>query len=859
MPKAPPRLADKVLAMFLKEHLMEEVLGDLEEKYYSICQKRSVRRARLNYWFQVLHYLRPFAIKSHQSSKILVMNRHNFVIGYRILLRNKLYSLLNIGGLALGMTVAILIGLWIADDLSFNTHHRHYDRVVQVLRKNIYKGNVNGSLVSKLGEYLRQNYSAHFDAVAMTFFRNGEELLTKGKNTFSERGYYFESQIGEILTPTMISGSYKDLKKEDLLISASLAKKFFGDEDAVGKILKLNAKNELIVRGVYADFPGNSTFHDAQFFASMDLIYNEENPRTWDNFNTRVFALLKEETNAATASAAITDILQTQTTAKEEVLFVHPMSDWHLYSTFKNGQQALSPRLQFIILTGIIGVFVLILACINFMNLNTARYQSRSKEVGVRKAIGSMKYQLVYQFLTETMLYAAAALFIAVICASLLLPWFGTLAGRDFVFPWSSLTFWCMCVGFTGISGLFAGSYPAFLLSSFHPVAALKGVQRQGKFNIRLRQALVVFQFTVSIALIIGTVAVHNQLQTIKNRPVGYDQERIITIRARTNEYMEKFDLFTAELKRKGLVTEAATANYPLTTTLGNNNTFSFEDRPIDLTFNTIFVTDDYGKTVGWELIDGQDFSKDITDESGSIILSELGVKQMGLEDPVGTTIYSSSAFNDKTQFRVIGVVKDMIKGSPASHPVPLMIFNTPFTMPWTFLKIDPQIPIAEAIAEIQETLYSIDPQHPFAYRFLEEEYAEKFREEERIGNMVTLSSVLAILVSCLGLFGLSAFMVEKRTKEIGIRKIMGASVGNLWRLISVDFAKLLLLACVIAIPVASYLISSWLNHYEYRADLSWWMYVFAVLGGFSVTMVTVSFHAFKASYTNPVEALRAE
>jgi putative ABC transport system permease protein len=559
------------------------------------------------------------------------------------------------------------------------------------------------------------------------------------------------------------------------------------------------------------------------------------------------------------ASAVIKDLMKPHRDAEDGLmeLFVLPMEDWHLNAEFNNGFQVASKRKQFVILYGIIGGFVLLLAFINFMNLNTASFQNRGKEVGIRKTVGSLRSQLIAQFLSESLLYAFASFLISLGVVWLILPWFNSISDKAITVPWSEPSFWLIGILFTLVSALLAGSYPALFLSSFKPLKALQGTLRQGKGSVKFRQALVIFQFTISILLIIGTITVYNQIQHAKLRPVGYNQEGLITVRGRSSEFYEKYDVLRDELKRTGMVEEIATADYPLMNTLGNNDGFKLEQtgERVGISFNTIFVTPEYGKTTGWELIEGRDFSREFAEEKRSIIISKLAVEKMGLTHPIGTVL-------EKTywgKFTVIGVVQDMIKGSPYEEPVPLMMFPRKEAGSFVFMRIKSDKTYIEALPKIQETFETVLPNDPFNYEFVDDEYLIKFRVEEKIGTLAAFFSILAILISCLGVFGLSAFLVEQRTKEIGIRKVLGASVSTLWRLLSRDFTFLVLISCVVAIPLAYYFLNSWLDSYQYRIEIAWWIYTSAAFGGLLVTLITVSIHSLKASLSNPVESLRSE
>lgn len=794
------------------------------------------------------------------------MLRHNFLISFRILLKNKVFSAINIGGLAIGMVIFILIGLWINHELSYNKQHDNYDRIVQVFRRNTNPDgsiDVNTSMVGQIGIFMRETYPQYFEKVVMTFFRSRPQLLTVGKQGYDKSGFFFQPGAPELLSLEMVHGSLNALEdRRGIMLSESLAQTFFGDKNPLGELVNLNLQADLEVTGVYKDIGDNSEFADAAFMASMELIYNERNPYTWGNYNIRVYAQLKEGVDIEVASEAIAELMVPHRDPEDGAmeLFLVPMKDWHLNAEYENGVLVQGKRMQFVKLYGIVGVIVLLLAFINFMNLNTARYQSRGKEVGVRKTFGSLRSQLIAQFLIESFLYATASFAISILIAWLTLPWFGEVSGKDLSLPWTSLGFWGAGVAFVLISALIAGSYPAFLLSSFRPLRALNGTLQHGLASVRFRQVLVVFQFSISILLMIGTFTVHQQIQYGKAREVGYDQEGLISLRGRSGEFYGKYDLLRTELKRMGMVQELATANYPLMNTLGNNDGFSLEEtgERINISFNTIFVTPEYGATTQWELVAGRDFSREMN-ESNSIILSESAVAGIGLENPIGAILQSRNEYNGGKRFTVVGVVKDMIKGSPFEEPRPLMVFSQKEPSSYLFVRIKPGVRYVEALPKVQETFEEVLPGHPFNYEFVDDAYATKFQAEEKVSSLATLFSVLAIFISSLGLFGLSAFIIEQRSKEIGIRKVLGASVTTIWKLLSKDFIYLVLFACLFAIPLASYLLEAWLDDYQYRIELSWWMYTSAGMLGLVITLATVSIHSVRASLANPVDSLRSE
>jgi putative ABC transport system permease protein len=865
----PPKLAQRLLTRFLRNDLAEEVRGDLEEKFHLDLKNKSVLKAKLNYWYQVLNYLRPFAI---QKSKALHLTNYDmfqsyFKIGWRNLTKNKGYSLINIGGLALGMSVAMIIALWIYDELAFNKYHTNYATIAQVYRKEIWQGEIetNTPLATGLGTLLRTEYSAHFKEVVMIRARTEERVIAFGEKRFTQNGYFMQPEGTDMLTLKMVRGTRQGLKDmKSIFLSESLAKKLFPDGDPINQVVKMDAKWDLQVTGVYADLPKNSTFNDATYFAPLELYLDGwANLNVWNNSNMYIYVQIHPESSFEKISnviknAMLAHVNEEAAKVKPEI-FLHPMKEWHLNAEFKNGVLVASKRMMSVWYYGAIGAFVLLLACINFMNLSTARSEKRAKEVGIRKSIGSQRGQLIQQFFSETLLVAIMAFIISLLLVQLSLPWFNNVADKKISLPLTNATFWLTCLGFTAFTGLLAGSYPALYLSSFKPVKILKGTFKAGRLAAVPRKVLVVVQFTVSITLAIGTIIVFQQIQFAKNRPVGYSREGLISLRTASPEYKGKYNALRNELKNTGVVEDIAEANYAITDTRGWNGGFAWRDQKFEPSFNTIYVTHEYGKTIGWEFVDGRDFSREFPTDLAGIVINESALKIMGLQDAVGESLTWTTDGLDRGTYKILGVVKDMVKGSPYEPTDPSIIFLSENDMQWLYIKIKPSVSAHEALSKIQSVIGGIAPSSPFDYTFADDAYRAKFLAEERIGKLATIFSTLALLISCLGLFGLASFVAEQRTKEIGIRKVLGASVANLWRMLSTDFVVLVLLSCLIATPISYYFLSDWLKSYEYRTEISWWVFVWSGLGAVFITLATVSFQAIKAAVANPVNSLKSE
>ena len=869
----PPRLAVNFLLWFIRDNLAEEVLGDLDEKFYREAAKGSFNKAKLNYWYQVMHYARPFAIKNYRSNSIYYTMYKNYLkIGYRNLLKNRGFAFINIGGLALGMSVAILMATWVFDEFSFNKTHSNYEQIAQVLRLNSWGGefgtSVNSSNVTGLGTLLKETYPSKFRHVVMTNFRSQEVILSSGTDHFSQRGYFMSPGGPEMLSFDMLYGTRSGLKdKNSILVCQSLANKLFGDKDPVNEVVRLNSRVDLRVAGVYADFPPNSTFAGITYTAPLELFTGgAEGLEVWDNYNMNIYVQLEENVDMEGVSALIRNAMRPHVTADRKEtkprLFLNPMQKWHLYSQFENGQRVKSDRMKMIQLLGSIGFFVLLLACINFMNLSTARSEQRAKEIGVRKSIGSQRKQLISQFLTESVLLSIFSFFIALAIAWAVLPWFNSLTGKEMMLPLYDYRAWLIGISITLFTGLLSGSYPAFYLSSFNSLHALKGTFKVGWKGKLPRQVLVVFQFTVSIMLIISTLLVFTQIQHAKDRSIGYQREGLLVLPKGSPELYDKYEVLRNELKRSGAVLEVGEANYPLTNTLGNNDGIEWEGKDPDFspTFNTIRVNFDYGKTINWELIAGRDFSRSYPGEAQqAVIITDSARALMGFDDPIGKSIHFESGFYGGPDFTIVGVVKDMVKGSPFEKVRPAIMFLTEKESFWMFIRLNPGLPISQAIITTEKVFQDVVPNAPFEYKFMEDEYAQKFRSEERIGSMALFFTIVAIFISCLGLYGLAAYMANKRMKEIGIRKVLGASITSLWRMLSKDFIGLVLIAICMATPLAYYFLNNWLGQFDYRTDLHWWILAAGGTAGVLITLLTVSHQAVKAAVSNPVDSLRSE
>ena len=818
------------------------------------------------------------------------MLRNHLLTALRGLTRARTHALINIGGLAVGMAISILIGLWIKDELSYDKYHKNYDRIVRVLQKEEFLGkqHVWEHLPFILLTTLNTTYSQPFRHIVPAIDANGLNLTagtasagaaSTGTTTLRATGWFAGKAAPEMFSLHMLSGTQNGLNNlHSILLAATTAKALFGQNNPIGKTVTLEDqwdpanKTPVTVTGIYADLPFNTRLHDVQYLLPWDLYVSNNSflqQESWKDHRINIFAELNpgadlEKTQAAIAPLEL-NILKGLANAKDELaaqpgLLLHPMRDWHLFSNFKEGEVDRGP-VQFVWMMGIIGAFVLLLACINFMNLSTARSERRAREVGIRKAIGSLRSQLIRQFYIESLLVVLIAFIPALLLAAVTLPAFNQLAAKHLTMPWTDLAFWATAAVFIATTGLISGSYPALYLSSFNPVTSLKGVFKGSRLSAIPRKALVVTQFTVSVILIISTIVVYRQLLFAKDRPVGYTREGLVMVPATSQEFFGKSTILRDRLLQTGAVAEFAQSASAVTDVNSHNGGFTWPGMPAGQRqdFGTILVSYDYGKTVGWQFIDGRDFSHSYGSDSSAFVINESAAKFMGLKNPVGTTIHWKNEWlKVDTNFRIIGVIRDMVMQSPY-EPVKPTIFRLGDEPNWFYIRIDPRAGTHEAIDKIAGVFNALIPSTPFEYRFADDEYAKKFATEEQIGKVASVFAALAIVISCLGLFGMALFIAEQRTREIGIRKVLGASVPSLWGLLSKEFVSLVLLSITIATPVAWYFMHGWLQNYPFHTAISWWIFVAAGAATILITLLTVSYQAIKAALANPVTALRSE
>ncbi|WP_245588147.1 ABC transporter permease [Algoriphagus terrigena] len=857
---SPPGVFLLFFRWYCHPRMRDYIEGDLMEVYDRRVKESGKRKADWKFILDVLLLFRPGIIRPrrpYQDLNTYGMYKSYFKIGWRNLLRDKGFSLINVGGLAMGMAVAMLIGLWIWDEVSFDSYFEDHDRLAKVMlnQTDQTETSTDGTIATPLEDALRTLYPDDFERLSLISWNSDRVVIFEDKK-LSAQGRWVQRDFPEMFTLTMLSGSRQALKDpSSVFISASVAKAIFGEADPINQAIRIDNELDMTVAGVFEDFPKNTTFYSTNLLLPWDNQANRNNRQTsWSNHSCELFVLLSEKAGDVTAlSEKVKNVPTPHITKIKEEILLHPLDKLHLYDEFENGKAA-GGRIEFIWLFGTIGAFVLLLACINFMNLSTARSEKRAKEVGIRKAIGSIRQQLITQFLCESMVVALLAFVLSLCVTRLALPFFNAMAEKQMQIPWNSPEFWGMLLGFVLITGIVSGSYPAFYLSAFKPISVLKGTFRVGRFAQLPRNVLVVIQFTVSITLIIAAIIVFRQIEHAKSRVSGYSREGLVTVNINTPDLDRHYEVVKDELLRAGVVAHMSKSSYsPAHFSSNNGLEWPGKDPELSVNFRNVNVTPEFGQTLGWEIVDGRDFLADSHADSAAVIFNETAIKIMGLQNPLGEPI----TFGGK-QYTIVGITEDMVTQSPYAPIEPTMFF----TDGWKgviLMRLNAEASTSESLAKMDAIFTKYNPNAPFQYNFVDDVYARKYATEESIGTLAAFFAVLAIFISCLGLFGLASFVAEQRTKELGIRKVLGASILNLWGMLSREFVLLVVISCSISIPIAFWFMDNWLLQFEYKTTMSWQIFAAVIFGAVVITLLTVSFQTVKAALSNPVRSLKSE
>ncbi len=788
------------------------------------------------------------------------MLKNYLLVSIRNLRKNATYSFINISGLSIGIVCTLLIMLWVFDELSFNNFIPKSDRLYQVWIRSHYDGKINtwNSVPHPTSEAMKTE-DANIVNTAMADW-GGDHLYTVGDTRIRKQSYYVSEEFLEMFQFPLLKGDASNVLDDmtSIVITESFAKILFGDKDPINQTIRMDNAHELKVTGVLRDVPKNSSF---QFDALMTWklkIQAEEwvknSVDNWGNYSFQAYVELDDPANEEKVEAKILDLLtrKGQNDMKRE-FFLHPMPRWRLHSTFENGKEK-GGMIDYVNMFTVIAAFILIMACINFMNMATARSERRAREVGIRKSVGSRRHDLILQFMGESILLAVIACAIAILVAQLLLPLYNTLVDKQLVIDYSSLIFWLAACSLIAFTGLVSGSYPALYLSSFQPVKVLKGKVQVGKSASMPRKVLVTLQFGFSILLIIGTIVIYWQINYVKGRDLGYDQENLITVDY-TAEVQKNYMTIKQELLATGVVNSVCKSNSPITE-IWSNNFLGWPGKPDEqkVLFTTIATEYDYTKTMGIRILEGRDFSEQFASDTAAIIVNKAAMDVMGLKDPIGQKL---DLWEGKRE--LIGIVDNVLMGSPNQPIRPMFMVLIKEWASAVTIRLEKTQDLKGSISKVEEVFKKYNPAYPFEYAFADVEFAKKFTTINMISRLASLFASLAIVITGLGLFGLAAFMAEQRTKEIGIRKVMGASISSLIALMSKDFSKLVIVAFLISSPLAWLLLNDFLQRYPYRIGIPWWVFPVTGLVALAFATLIVSTQAYRAARANPATSLRNE
>jgi putative ABC transport system permease protein len=777
---------------------------------------------------------------------------------FRNIRQNKTYSFLNFFGLAIGIACAGTIFLWVENEKSFDHSYVNRDRLYQVMTNQTYEGVIRtfASTPGRLADAMVKELPGISNA-CRTSGGGRQSLFTNGNKSIFEQGMYADSSFFPMFRLDFVDGNpgHAFVKLQCLVISQKMAKQFFGtDHGVVGRTIRVDNKDEYEITGVFRDLPQTSTMQ-YEWIAPFGIYASTRDwLKYWGAFGPRTYALLEASAHIGSVEKRLSGFLHEKDKSVNTQAILFAMNDWHLRGNFVGGKQT-GGRIEFVQLFAVIAWIILVIACINFMNLATARSERRSREVGVRKVLGAGRASLLLQFIGEAMTMSFISVGIGLVFIVLILPYFNTLVGTNIHLGLNNPKHASAVIVIAVFCGLVAGSYPSLYLSSFNPIYAFKGVRIKNGSASLVRKSLVVFQFSVSVILIICTVLVYQQVQHIKNRDLGYEKEGLLDMKV-NGSLQTDFSAIKQDLINTGLVENAALCSSESLFTSNNSSGYSWQGK--DPNSNIIIsyraISPEYISTMKMRLLDGRDFRPHFQSDSMHVIVTESLQKLMGNGSAVGKIIQG----NNKS-FTVIGVIKDYIYGDMYGKPDPVIFFANPGEGEYFYIRYKPRVNTTEALAKTAAILKKDNPAYPFEYDFVDDQFDGLFKTETLVANLSRIFAGLAIVISCLGLFGLSAFMAEQRTKEIGIRKVLGANVAGIVSLLSFDFLKIVGISIVIASPVAYFMMDEWLQDFAYRIQIGWWVFAMAGFAAIVIALITVSFQAIRAAVLNPVTTLRAE
>lgn len=793
------------------------------------------------------------------------MIKNHFKIAWRNLQKNKGNSIINIIGLALGMGISLIIGLWISSEVTYDRFYSKTDRISQVYTRDTFEGAAHtwGGTPAVLGPILKQEHP-EIEEVART--ASVYHLLHTDTKSFKTAGIISDPAFFKLFDFRFLAGDPNNslATPDAVVLTESLAKKLFNSTDVIGKTVEIDTFATLRVQGVIKDIPFNSRFRGTEFFGSWDLLtmagwtFNG----SWTSYNHQTYTLLKENTSLSSVNKNIANIIRQHTNDQVKAsIYLYPATRWHLYNKSENGKMVAGNVIT-LRMFALIGIFILLIACINFINLSTAGAEKRAKEVGVRKVVGAPKRTLIQQFLLESFMITALSGIVALMITIIGLPFFNSLIDSQITMNSHPSLFWGLFASVIVLSALGAGLYPAFILSSFEPIKTLKGDFIPVGSNFKPRKLLVTIQFTISICLGICTIIISQQVRHAQNRGSGYNQHNLVYTEL-VGDLRKNYELVRNELMQGNSVSSVTKSRGRITSYSGNAWGYSWKGslpEDFDVTFDIMSADAGFTRTMGVELLEGRDI--DIythSSDSNAVLLNEAAVKRMRLANPIGTQLFTGKGTEYETVWHVVGVIKDFILHSPYQDVTPMMVQGPAGWFNYLHIRLNTDGNLLSDIQEIQATLQKYNPNYPADIHFADDAYALKFEQQKRTATLTALFSGLAIFIACLGLFGLVSFAAKQRQKEIGIRKVLGASVTTIAKMLSTDFLKLVVLAVVVASPIAWWVMRQWLQNFSYRINIQWWIFFVAGALAFLIALLTAGALAIKAARANPVDSLRNE
>src|SRR5436190_1215835 len=786
------------------------------------------------------------------------MIRNYIKIAWRNLSRNKGFSLTNLLGLTIGITCTLLIALWVQDELTYDKFHSNYKDIYRVMANRDFNNQVftDQNMVLPLAKTIQEKLPQVKNAVVTT--HRQPHILTYGDLKLKKEGYTVSEHFFDMFTWKFVTGNPASALPDaySIVLTESTATALFGKDDPINKIIKVDNEYDAKVTAIVKDIPGNSSFQ-FDFVNSFNYSgnYLSKAMTNWQNSSWDVFVQPKPGTDLKLLEKSINEIKYSHDPGDKKIstYFAFPMSKWRLESEFKDGKNT-GGMIEYVRLFSIIAIIILVIACVNFMNLSTARSEKRAREVGVRKTLGSGKKQLILQFFSESIILSLFAFVSSLIAVVLLLPAFNSLVDKHLSLDITQPAFWIASLSLVLFTGIVAGSYPALYLSSFSPVKVLKGTFLPGWKTALPRHILVVGQFAISILLISATIIIYQQIKHIRNRDIGYIPDNLIMIPA-SPETQKNFSVIRNELMKTGIITSVNRSFSPITEVWWKAPAPDWDGKPAgaELIVTSMTTDVDYTKTMGVKILQGKDFSG-LPADSANMLINEAAVKAMNLKNPIGTQLRYGS-----NKYTVIGVTSNIIMESPFKAVDPMLVYFDPNNSNSINIRLASSIKPQQALQPIEDIFKKYNPAYPFDYKFVDQEFNRKFLTEELISKITNIFGGLAIFICCIGLAGLASFTIEKRFREIGIRKVLGATLQQLLVLISKDFLKLVLIALAIATPLAWWFMSDWLQKYPDRITISIWLFGAVGLLILLLALVVVSLNTMKAAIANPIKSLRTE